>query len=72
MKHVQAQPKSVVSVSDAAMDRARRALSKVAYSAAKTQQITRMAQMLPDVSVMAGGKRASGAATVTRKLSASA
>ncbi len=57
MKPVQTQPKSVVFVSDAAMDRARRALSKVAYSQAKIQQITRTAQMLPDVAVMAGGKR---------------
>jgi hypothetical protein len=70
MKHLQAQPKSAVSVSDAAMDRARRALSKVAYAPAKTQQIARMAQMLPDVAVMAGCKHARAVASAARKLPA--
>ena len=72
MKHLQAQPKSAVSVSDAAMDRARRALSKVAYSPAKTQQIARMAQMLPDVAVMAGCKHERAVASAARKLPARA
>lgn len=71
MKHAQTSSQSMVSISDAAMDRARRAMSKVAYSSAKTQQITRAAQKLPDVAVMAGRKRASGTTATVRKLSAS-
>ena len=72
MKHVQAPHKPAVSVSDAAMERARRALSKVAYSPAKTKQIIAAAQMLPDVAVMAGGKRPSVLADAMPKLATSA
>ena len=72
MKHAQSSVKTVVSISDTAMDRARRAMSKVAYSSAKTQQITRAAQKLPDVAVMAGRKQASGTTAAVRKLAASA
>ena len=68
MKHAQTLSQSMVSIPDAAMDRARRAMSKVAYSSAKTQQITRAAQKLPDVAVMAGRKQASNHADSTRKL----
>lgn len=72
MKHAQSSSKTVVSISDTAMDRARRAMSKVAYSSAKTQQITRAAQKLPDVAVMAGRKQVSGTTAAVRKLTASA
>lgn len=72
MKHAQSSAKMVVSISDTAMDRARRAMSKVAYPSAKTQQITRAAQKLPDVAVMAGRKQASGTTAAVRKLAASA
>lgn len=72
MKHVQAPSKSMETVSDDALERARRALSKVAYSPAKTQQILQAAQMLPDVAVMAGGKRKSAKPSAMSKLVASA
>lgn len=72
MKHNPFSPIPMVSVSDAAIDRARRAMSKVAYSSAKTQQITRAAQKLPDVAVMAGRKQAHATAEAVRKLTASA
>lgn len=72
MKHVQTLSQSVVSVSDAAMDRARRAMSKVAYSPAKTRQITQAALNLPDVAVMAGRKQASVNESAARKLPARA
>lgn len=72
MKNVQAPPKPVVSVSDAAMDRARLALFKVAYSPAKTMQIIASAQILPDVAVMAGGKHKSGLTGARPKLGAKA
>lgn len=72
MKHNPFSPIPMVSVSDAAMDRARRAMSKVAYSSAKTQQITRAAQKLPDVAVMAGRKQAHATAEAARKLTAHA
>lgn len=72
MNHVPAPPKPVVSVSDAAMDRARLALSKVAYSPAKTQQIIAAAQMLPDVAVMAGAKHLPGLTVTMPKLTTSA
>lgn len=72
MKHAQAPSKSMVTVSDAAMERARRALNKVAYSSAKTQQIAQAAQMLPDVAVMAGGGRKSAKPNAMLKLAASA
>ncbi len=59
-------------MSDSALDRARRAMSQVAYSSAKTQQITRAAQALPDVAVMAGRKQSPGVPATVRKLSAKA
>ncbi len=54
------------------MDRARLALSKVAYSPAKTQQIIAAAQMLPDVAVMAGAKHLPGLTGTMPKLTTSA
>jgi hypothetical protein len=54
------------------MDRARRAMSKVAYSSAKTKQITRAAQKLPDVAVMAGRKQAPSTSTALSMLATSA
>lgn len=62
MKHNPFSPIPMVSVSDAAMERARRAMSKVAYSSAENQQITHAAQKLPDVAVMAGRQKPSVAA----------
>lgn len=64
--------KPMASISDAALDRARRAMSQVAYSSAKTQQITRAAQALPDVAVMAGRKQSPGTPAAVRTLSARA
>jgi hypothetical protein len=58
MKHSQPSSLPVVSNSDAAMDRARRAMDKVAYAPDKNQEIMRAAKMLPDVTVMAGTKLA--------------
>lgn len=70
MKHVQITSKTVMSISDAAMDRARRAMDKVTYSPARSLQITQAAQKLPDIAVMAGGKRPTGTSSAVRKVRA--
>jgi len=70
MKHAQTLPKPVMPISDVAMARARSAMSKVAYSPAKTQQIARAAQNLPDVAVIAGRKQGFNAVGAARKLTA--
>ncbi len=61
MKYVLVSPGKVVTVSDAAMDRARRAFSKVACSPDQMRQINLAAQALPDVAIMAGAKRLASA-----------
>ena len=71
MKHADSSSKPVVFISDAAMDRARRAMTKVAYSSVKTQRIARAAQKLPDVAVMAGRKQIAGISEAIRKSPAS-
>ncbi len=61
MKYVLVSPGKVVTVSDAAMDRARRAFSKVTCSPDHMRQINQAAQALPDVAIMAGAKRLTSA-----------
>lgn len=70
MKHVFSRTKRVASVSDAALARARRVLSKVAYSPEKAKDIVQAAQALPDVTVMAGGKHTFVAGSATQSLTA--
>lgn len=72
MKHVFTRTKRQPSVSDAALARARRALSKVAYSPEKAKDIVQAAQALPDVTVMAGAKLTLGAGSATQSLPAAA
>lgn len=72
MKHVFTRTKRQASVSDAALARARRALSKVAYSPEKAKDIVQAAQALPDVTVMAGAKLTLGSASATQSLTAAA
>lgn len=72
MKYVFTRTKRQPSVSDAALARARRALSKVAYSPEKAKDIVQAAQALPDVTVMAGGKLTLGAGSATGALTAAA
>lgn len=57
MKHVHTLAKRQVIISDAAMERARRAMTKVAYSSIKVQQTSQAARKLPEIAVMAGRKR---------------
>lgn len=72
MKTAQSKTTPNMTVSDTAMARARASLAKVAFSSSQAKQIAKAAVALPDVAVMAGGKRPTSARHATQKLAATA